>query len=45
MVADPKHEQDDADLGELWRQVGVGHETWGKWSKCHTGQQVTDEGR
>ena len=44
VVAHPKHEQDDADLGELWRQMRVGHEAGGKWPKGHASEQVTDEG-
>jgi hypothetical protein len=45
MVADPKHEQDDADLGKLWRQVGIGHEARGEWTKGYASKEVTDEGR
>ena len=44
MVAHSKHEQDDADLGELWRQVSVGHEAGGEGAKGHTSKQVPDEG-
>jgi hypothetical protein len=44
MIAHPKHEEDDTDLGELWRQVSVGHEARGEWSNSHASKEVPDEG-
>jgi hypothetical protein len=43
--ADPEHQQDHADLGQLRRQLLVGHIAGGERPDQHAGQQVADEHR
>jgi hypothetical protein len=45
MQADPEHEQDHADLGQLRDEVDVAHEAGRVRPHGDAGQQVTDQGR
>lgn len=45
MEPDAEHQQNDADLGKLFRQFSVGHEARRAWPDGNPGQQVTDDGR
>jgi hypothetical protein len=43
--ADPEHQQDDADLGKLLREAGVGDESWRVGADDDSRQQVADQRR
>ena len=45
MQADPEHQQDDADLGELQRQVLVGDKARRERADRDAGEQVSDQRR
>jgi hypothetical protein len=45
MKSDAKHEQNDADLGQLWCQLGIGDVAGRRRSDQHARQQITDQGR
>jgi hypothetical protein len=45
MQADAEHEEDDAHLGELARQLAVGDQTEGERAGEDAGDQIPDEGR
>ncbi len=45
MQADAEHQQDDAHLGQLQRQMLVGDEAWRVRADQHAGEQIADERR
>ena len=45
LQADAEHEEDDADLGQLLGDIGVGHEAGRVRTDERAGQQVADDGR
>ena len=44
LQADAKHQEDDADLGELFRHVTIGHEAWRVRSDEQARDEITDDG-
>ena len=45
LQANAEHQQDDADLRELFRQRAIGDEPWRVWTHENAGDEVTDDGR
>src|SRR5690606_21536835 len=42
---DAEHQKNDAHVGELRSETGVGHESGREWAECDTGEEIADEGR
>jgi len=45
MQADAEHQQDDADFGELAREIGVSDKSRCERTQRHPGEEITDERR
>lgn len=45
MHADAEHEQNDADLGQLSRQVRVGDEAGREWTDGNAGDEIAHDRR
>ena len=45
MQANPEHQQNDPDFGQLRCQLGVRYKAWGKWSDRDPGEKIAYQRR